>query len=220
MTVKTQQLCPLCHSHEIAGFFQDKRREYLRCQICKLIFVPIQFHVTSKAEKAEYDLHQNSPEDMGYRKFLSRLMEPMNHRVAAGSRGLDFGSGPGPTLNLMFQEAGHSMEIYDPIYANDKTILNQPYDFVTATEVVEHFRKPASDLDQLWSLVKPGGILGLMTKLAIDRDAFSRWHYKDDCTHISFYSRDTFTWVANHWKAKLSLIGNDVILFSRPKPSA
>lgn len=126
--------------------------------------------------------------------------------------GLDFGSGPGPTLSLMFEEAGHRMQIYDPLYAPDQSVLSRQYDFVTATEVLEHFRQPAQDLQRVWSLVKPGGLLGIMTKLALDRDAFSNWHYKNDPTHVAFYSRETFEWLGGFWGAGIQFIGNDVIV--------
>ena len=44
-----------------------------------------------------------------YRKFLSRMFKPMMERIEPDSYGLDFGSGPGPTLNLMFEEEGHTV---------------------------------------------------------------------------------------------------------------
>lgn len=201
-------------------FFEDKVRRYLRCESCNLIAVPTEFHLSIADEKSVYDLHENSPSDDGYRHFLNRLFEPINEIVSKefgrSSHGLDFGSGPGPTLSRMFEEAGYSMQIYDPFYANNESVLNQQYDFVTATEVVEHFRQPSKDLQKLWALVKPGGVLGLMTKLALDQDAFSRWHYKNDPTHVAFYSRETFAWLAQFWKAELRIFGNDVIVVRRP----
>ena len=179
--------CPLCSLREIFDFHKDRSREYLRCKTCQLIFVPREYHLSPPDEKAEYDLHENSPDDPGYRKFLGRLYEPMNDRIAAESSGLDFGSGPGPTLSIMFEEAGHNVAIYDPFYSPDKTPLTRQYDFVTASEVVEHFRNPAKDLQRIWSCIKPGGLLGIMTKLALDQASFSNWHYKNDPTHVSFF---------------------------------
>ena len=215
-----QQSCTLCESQQTKGFFEDKVRKYFRCQICNLIFVPAEFHLSTADEKSVYDLHENSPSDKGYRRFLSRLFEPVNEIVSEEfekpSRGLDFGSGPGPTLSLMFEEAGHSMQIYDPLYANNESVLNQQYDFVTATEVIEHFRQPRKDLQKIWALIKPGGVLGLMTKLTLDQDSFSRWHYKNDPTHVAFYSRETFAWLARFWKSEQRIIGSDVILIRRP----
>jgi cyclopropane fatty-acyl-phospholipid synthase-like methyltransferase len=187
----------------------------LRCEVCRLIFVPREYHLSSADEKAEYDLHENSPDTPGYRRFLSRLFEPVNARLEDGSKGLDFGSGPGPTLSVMFEEAGHDLSIYDPFYAPDQTPLTRQHDFVTASEVVEHFRNPAEDLQRLWSCVKPGGLLGIMTKQALDQASFAKWHYRNDPTHISFFSRETFEWLATKWLVKLTFIGSDVVLFLR-----
>ena len=209
--------CPLCSSRELFAFHKDLSREYLRCEFCRLIFVPREYHLSLANEKVHYDLHENSPDDPGYRKFLGRLFEPMNDRIAAGSRGLDFGSGPGPTLSVMFEEAGHNVSIYDPFYSADETPLNRQYDFVTASEVVEHFCNPTEDLQRLWTCVRPSGLLGIMTKQALDQASFAKWHYKNDPTHVSFFSRETFNWLAASWNAEATFIGTDVAIFSRPE---
>jgi SAM-dependent methyltransferase len=206
--------CPLCSSQEILDFHQDLSREYLRCKNCRLTFVPREYHVSPSSEKAEYDLHENSPNDPGYRKFLGRLFEPMNARVSPGSTGLDFGSGPGPTLSVMFEEAGHNVSIYDPFYAPDEAPLKRQYDFVTASEVVEHFRNPAEDLQRLWSCVKPGGLLGIMTKQVLDQASFANWHYKNDPTHVSFFCLKTFEWLAAHWRAQLIALSDSAVLLA------
>lgn len=181
--------------------------------------MPPEFHLSPTSEKAEYDLHQNSPDDEGYRRFLSRLFEPVHERIAPASHGLDFGSGPGPTLSIMFEEAGHRMAIYDPFYAPNEEALAVQYDFVTASEVVEHLRRPDADLARIWGCVRPGGLLGIMTKLALNTDAavdaFAGWHYKNDHTHVSFFSRATIAWLATQWKTEAVFVGNDVALFRK-----
>ncbi len=188
----------------------------MHCQQCALVFVPAAQFISPEQEKAQYDLHQNHPDDQGYRQFLSRLFNPLKNKLKSGAHGLDFGSGPGPTLSLMFEENGYRMNIYDPFYADDTRVFQQHYDFITATETVEHLHHPKNELDRLWDLLKPGGHLGIMTKLVIDRDAFASWHYKNDPTHVCFFSRETFLWLAEIWKAKLEFIGNDVILLKKP----
>ena len=207
--------CPMCLEAKATFFHEDKRRTYLRCGNCRLTFVTAEYHLDLVAEKAEYDLHQNSPLDQGYRKFLARLLDPVNAQLAPNSHGLDFGSGPGPTLSVMFEEAGHSMAIYDPFYSPDETPLQQTFDFVTASEVIEHFRNPAEDLERMWSCVRPGGLLGIMTKLALGRSAFADWHYKNDRTHVCFFSYETLKWLATKWGATLTLVGDDVAIFVR-----
>ncbi|WP_455220220.1 class I SAM-dependent methyltransferase [Kaarinaea lacus] len=217
----SDQACPLCNSNDLFVFHNESKpgasgREYLRCNQCALVFVPSYQFISPEQEKAEYDLHQNHPGDQGYRRFLGRLFVPLNEKLKPGVCGLDFGSGPGPTLSLMFEEAGYAMKIYDAFYADDTVVLQQPYDFITATETVEHLHHPRRELDRLWTILKPGGYLGIMTKLVIDRDAFANWHYKNDLTHVCFFSTDTFHWLSALWNAKVEFVGSDVILLQKP----
>jgi len=215
MTFGRTIACPLCRSAAKA-YHQGRRRAYYQCQHCRLVFVLPDAFLSVAEEKAVYDLHQNGPDDAGYRRFLSRMSRPLHRRLSTGSRGLDFGSGPGPTLSVLFEELGYPMAIYDPFYAPDRSVLAEEYDFVTATEVVEHLRSPRATLNQMWRCVKPSGYLGLMTKLVIDRAAFANWHYKNDDTHICFFSRDTFTWLAGEWGTAPLFVGKDVTLFQKP----
>ena len=123
--------CPLCAVVDAESFHEDRHRRYFRCRNCRLVFVPPRYFLSLEAEKAEYDLHQNSPADPGYRRFLNRLFEPLHARLAENSRGLDFGAGPGPTLSVMFEEVGHEVALFDAFYAPDHTVFEHTYDFIT-----------------------------------------------------------------------------------------
>jgi len=212
----TEYCCPLCESSECEPYFEDANRAYLRCGSCRLIFVPPTFWLSDAEEKAEYDLHENTTDDPGYRNFLSRLTVPMLEKLGAEKRGLDFGCGPGPMLSVMLEEQGHRVELYDPFYANDPSLLEAEYDFICATEVAEHLSDPQKEFSTLFSCLKPGGWLGIMTKLTRDdRDAFANWHYIRDRTHIAFYHRETFSWMAQCFNAEEIFIGSDVILMKK-----
>ncbi len=207
--------CPLCEDKRVLPFWRDLRRPYLRCQQCRLVFVPTDYHLSLAAEKAEYDLHRNDPGDSGYRKFLTRLFEPLCDRLTSGAKGLDFGSGPGPTLAPMFADAGFDMSIYDPFYAPERSVLQDRYDFISCSEVVEHLHFPGRELQFLWQLLAVEGWLGIMTKLVIDRQAFAHWHYKNDPTHVAFFSRETFVYLARKLNARLEFAAPDVILLQK-----
>ena len=97
----------------------------------------------------------------------------------------------GPTLSIMLAETGFPTAIYGPFYAPNKSTWHHKYDFVTASEVVEHLHRPMVDLQRTWDVLAPGGWLGIMTKRIIDREAFARWHYKYDPTHVIFFARKT-----------------------------
>ncbi len=206
--------CPLCY-HKFTGIFhQDKTRTYHRCPKCILIFVDRLDLLTPEEEKTRYDLHQNDPIDTGYRKHLNQLAEPLlAHLGPKSQKGLDFGSGPGPTLSLMLKEAGQHMTLYDPFYAPHSEVLREKYDFVTCTETVEHFHNPGQEWHLLTSLVKPGGWLGIMTSMINDLALFRNWYYKDDDTHVCFYSEATFQFLATRDHLSVEIINDNVILF-------
>ena len=208
-------LCPLCNGVEHITYFEGEHRRYFQCKMCGLVFMdPVQ-RLAPAQEKAIYDHHKNSPDDLAYRKFLSRLYEPVIAKLRAGARGLDFGCGPGPTLSVMFEEAGFPMHLYDVYYCDDKSVLKHEYDFITATEVVEHLYAPGEVLRQLWGQLATGGLLGIMTKLVTDQAAFSNWHYKNDMSHVVFFSRETFAWVAQTLGAELTFFGADAVILAK-----
>ena len=210
-------ICPLCHTADTQLFCEHKTGEYRQCCKCSLVFVQPDMRLDAKAEKERYDLHTNSPKDPHYRKFLSKVFQPVTERVSQGSSGLDFGSGPGPTLSKMFEEEGYPMSIYDHFYAKDEEVLTFQYDFITSTEVIEHLYDPMSVLDKLWSLLKEEGILVLLTQPYPEHDEFDTWYYKNDPTHVCFFSHETMQWLEKKWDADLEIIGKDVFVFKRRK---
>lgn len=208
--------CILCGNYQTKYFYEDKFRTYLQCPLCKLVFVPPNQRLSPDEEKERYLLHENDPSDEGYRIFLNRIFEPLNKLLSSHSEGLDFGSGPGPTLHLMFEEAGHKMCIYDPFFEENQSVFDHTYDFITATEVVEHLYSPLQELQKLWNCLKPGGYIGLMTKMVKNREAFANWHYIRDETHVAFFSRPTFLWMGDQWNASVRFVEDDVIIFQKP----
>jgi hypothetical protein len=212
--------CILCNTTHLAPFYEDTSEEYAskyyQCQQCRLIFARPEDRPNRTEEFARYETHENDPNDEGYRNFLGQLFHPLNDLLKPRSKGLDFGSGPGPTLSLMFEEAGHDMEIYDPYYADNPDVFGKPYDFITATEVVEHLFNPGNELERLWSCLRLGGYLGIMTKIAEDNVAFfADWHYRLDLTHVTFYTKETFRWLADHWNASVTFPADRVIIFEK-----
>ncbi len=212
--------CPLCGAPGLAPYFEEPGRAWVRCARCDLVVIPPRFHLSAADEKAQYDLHRNDPADAGYRAFLARLVAPLSARLRPGSRVLDFGCGPGPTLSVMLAEAGHDVAVYDPFYAPDPAPLRERWDAITATEVIEHLAQPGEVIARLWAQVAPGGTLGLMTRLRPDDDRFAGWHYRRDPTHVALYSERTMRWIADWTGAALTLLPPDVALLAKPGPEA
>lgn len=209
--------CPVCGQSGTEAFARIEARTYWRCGTCGARFMDPAAHLTPEAERAQYLHHENDVEDAGYRQFLSKLAEPLLERLAPASEGLDFGCGPGPALAAMLTERGHRMAVYDPFFAPDTDVLGRAYDFVTCTEVIEHFRAPAAEFRTLRRLVRPGGWLGLMTCFQTDDDRFESWHYPKDPTHVVFYREETLHWLAASGGWSCTIPRKDVALL-QPTP--
>lgn len=180
----------------------------MRCAECHLIQVPAKFHLSLDMEKKHYGTHENDPDDPGYRQFLDRLCQPLTALLAESSSGMDFGSGPGPTLSLMMAERGHQVRNYDPHFAPDLAALEGHYDFVTMTEVIEHLRQPAEELVKVWGAVNDRGYLAIMTQMTDEVDCFTDWYYQRDPTHLCYWSKATMQWLAQHLhRAQLTFPG-------------
>lgn len=151
-----------------------------------------------------------------YRQFLSKLAVPLIARLRSGSRGLDYGCGPGPALAAMLREAGHNVALYDPFFFPDPEPLMQVYDFVTCTETVEHFHRPAEELARLTTLVRPGGWLAMMTCFQTDDARFAKWHYRKDPTHVVFYREATWRHLAAARGWSCEVPAKDVALMQKP----
>lgn len=200
-------------------------RDYWRCEGCAATFVDPAQLPDIAVERAQYALHQNHPDDVGYRAFLERLATPLLQRLRsrqtqgrdAGLRGLDYGCGPGPALATMLREAGHRMALYDPLFCDDPAVLTGAYDFITCTEVAEHFHHPAQEFARLDRLLEPGGWLGVTTSFMPDDGHFARWHYRRDPTHVVFYRAETFDELARRrgWYCEIPCI--NVALLLKPE---
>lgn len=208
-------ICILCKSSDTTHLYNSEIYDYHICMNCKLVFVDPNQRLSPDKEKERYDQHENDPNDEDYRNFLDQLFTPLNKKLPPNSYGLDYGAGPGPTLSVMLEDAGHTVEIYDPFYANQPAVLKNEFDFITSTETAEHFYHPGNEFENLWTLLKPGGTLGIMTLLRPTDIPLSEWHYINDETHVSLYTKNTFEWIAKKFNAGLSFFGDRVIILKK-----
>ncbi len=206
-------LCPLCYSSKTEEFSHSENRYYYLCQNCDVVFVPPKYLVSEIEEKAKYDNHQNSPDNEGYCTFLNKLLLPLQGYIKKGDSGLDFGSGPGPTLSVLMTKRGYEMDIYDIFYHDNKKVFEKEYDFITSTEVIEHLHHPLEEIERLWECLKEGGVLGLMTAFRVED--FEKWYYKRDLTHIRFFTPLTFAWLAKKLGATLTIPESGVVILKK-----
>ncbi len=210
--------CPLCGGAGLVPFARAHGRAYRDCPSCRLVSMDPADRPGPSEERARYEEHENDPSDPRYRRFLDRLCGPLTERLPAGAHGLDYGSGPGPTLSVMLSERGSPTENFDPFFADEPALLRSTYDFVTCTETAEHFFEPAEEFETLFRLIRPGGWLGVMTEILEEEtaEAFAEWHYIRDPTHVVFYRWETFRWLEDRYRSRLERPHPNVALFQRP----
>lgn len=186
--------CPLCGAPgPFAGVPDVRKRQLNLCPNCRLVFASAADLPAPEAEKQRYAKHWNGPGDAGYVAFLRQAVAPARPFLEPDMRGLDYGCGHSPTLHLLLAEAGLRCENYDVFFRPEWPA--GPFDFLFATEVVEHFHRPADEWPRMLSLLRPGGVLTAMTAPWEDAAAFRTWGYASDVTHVAFYHRQTFDWI-------------------------
>lgn len=190
--------CVLCSSAaKYYMCFRDKK--YYRCNYCRSIMMAHEDQMDPKMEKERYDQHNNDPEDTGYRRFVSPLVNKVTEKFSSGAKGLDYGAGPGPVAAYMLGEKGYHVELYDPYYYPDKSPLLKKYNFIICSEVIEHFRDPAKEFRFLRALLLPKGSLICLTAMLDDNLDFKQWHYKNDPTHVFFYHQQALLYIKKEY---------------------
>lgn len=209
--------CPLCACNPPrTQLFESVSHTYFRCEYCDLVWLAKESRISPVAERAHYDTHENSPNDPRYRRFLNQLWSPLKQKLQTGMNGLDYGSGPGPTLHLMAQEDGFECAHYDPFFHNKISVLQNHYDFITCTEVAEHFHNPATEFERLHGLLKTGGFLGLMTARIMPEIEFSKWYYRTDPTHTVFYADGSIEYIAREFGFSVpDFVSNTVVILQK-----
>ncbi|MDW7652011.1 MAG: class I SAM-dependent methyltransferase [Bacillota bacterium] len=190
------QECILCGSREVDNVDPVSPLIYLHCPQCDLIFLEEDFRLAPEDEKKHYETHENTLDNPGYVQLFEKFIAGAVRPYIDGGRALDYGSGPGPVLKVLLERSGFSAETYDPFFAPQSP--QGSFDLVTCTEVMEHVYTPREMLGKLCSLLPEGGVLALMTHFHPGREAFPRWWYHKDPTHVTFFSAQTFRWIAEN----------------------
>ncbi|MDQ3395356.1 MAG: class I SAM-dependent methyltransferase, partial [Bacteroidota bacterium] len=172
------------------------------------------FYLDKETETSRYGHHHNGIDQPGYITFLNRAIEPTLPLLNTAMKGLDYGCGPSPTLSKILLQKGFTCFDFDPLFRFEHPLKS--YDFIFATECIEHFFNPSADIRKIVSLLKPNGTLTIMTERWETLDQFKTWYYKNDPTHVSFFHTITFAYISNILGLeKLYQDNNRVIIFKK-----
>lgn len=214
--VSVSWLCPLCQGGGTLFLEDAQGLRYGECGQCSLISLDPEQRPRLLDEVLRYGEHRNDVDDERYAAFLSRLGDPMAERLRQGATGLDFGSGPAPLLAKLMTDAGFPTDAYDPLFRPVHGLLDRRYDFVAASEVVEHLHAPDETFELFARLLQGGGLLGVMTRFHGLEAPFERWWYRRDPTHVCFYSEITMQWIADRYRWRLEVPRPHVAIFHVP----
>lgn len=203
--------CPLCKSETTplsAASTELKIVEgtnrFYRCHCCDAVSVPRELHLSESAEVDRYGLHDNSESNSGYRNYLTKVADSVASLVddMGSRRVLDYGAGDDAVLTKILAEQGVNCTAYDPNY-KPLAEFSGEYGLIIACESAEHFRDPHEEFLRINEHLESGGYLYIRTEMLESAPYFSGWWYKNDPTHIFFYSEQTMKFIAEQFNWEL-----------------
>jgi hypothetical protein len=212
--------CTVCKGENLQFFLKIDQLIYWTCNFCEAKFLDKKNYISHNAEKKHYLKHNNNMSDQGYRDFLSCLIKPLKDKISQKDFGLDYGCGYSPTLADILKKDGFNVDVYDPFFFLNQNIFLKKYNFITCSEVVEHFFKPYEEFIKIDNLMTYNGWFGVMTSFLTEDKIFKNWHYRRDPTHVVFYKKKTFEVIANqrHWN--VSFPSRNIAIFNKMYPNS
>ena len=205
--------CTVCKNNKIEFFLNVNDLDYWQCSLCKATMLnPIHF-LSNHKEKKHYLKHNNKIDDIRYRNFLSNLIKPLKNKISINDIGLDYGCGYAPALADILKKDGFNVELYDPLFFKNENMFLRKFNFITCSEVVEHFFNPYEEFNKIDSLLASNSWFAVMTSFMTKDDLFKNWHYRRDPTHVVFYKKVTFKFIANKRNWATIFPSKNIVLF-------
>ena len=189
--------CPLCLEPNTRQL--DTSPRFYKCHQCTTIFRGREHLLPPEKEMERYLLHENDVTDKAYQQFVAPVVDKVLASFIPPAKGLDFGAGTGPVIAKLLGERGYEIALWDPFFHPDPAVLEAKYDFIVCCEVIEHFHTPIAEFHLMKNLLKPGGQVICMTDPLPKNKLFEDWHYKNDPTHVIFYSEENVAWIKEHF---------------------
>jgi hypothetical protein len=191
--------CLLCGSEKLSSMTHPQFHTlFHQCEECHVIFKDVSHFPSPEQEKKRYDEHHNDIAQEGYVSFLTNFIESAVTPFLSKGKMLDFGSGPAPVLAVLLQRLGFEVHTYDPFY-QPNAIEEDSYDMITSTEVVEHLHAPMRVFEWMDLHTKAKGYIAIMTHFyPKEQHRYFGWFYQRDVSHVIFYAKETWLWLAKH----------------------
>src|SRR5258708_21210799 len=190
--------CLICQTGLQKLSLAGDEKVYHACPTCQWIVLDKSCVPSLEKQKERYLQHENSPESEGYVEmfegFIKACVDPF---IPKGQKILDFGCGPLPVLADLLKKREYLVDTYDLFFTADETYKLKKYNLIILTDVLEHLENPIAILRALSERLEPQGVISIMTLFhPNDHEEFSKWWYRRDITHVSFYTHETLKEIA------------------------
>lgn len=206
-------LCPLCGGWK-SLYYRWDGRNYYQCKKCSSISLDESLRLNPEEERKRYLEHNNDVEDIRYQNFVKPITSAIFNDFNKNHKGLDYGAGTGPVITKILTDNFYNMKPYDPYFYNSPEYLKEKYDYIACCEVMEHFYQPYLEFKKLNSLLNKKGVLYCQTDLYQENINFKDWYYKNDPTHVFFYTKKSLYWIKEHLNFDDVMIRNRLIIFT------
>lgn len=185
--------CHICNKITVSFVHEKTNITYYHCEDCEYIFKSPECYQDLSTQKERYNLHENDENDEGYQAYFQRFLDFTLPLVSKPKTALDFGCGRTSLLATLLEKEGMNCAYYDPIYHPSTSNDSKKYELIVSTEVFEHLHQPREVFESLLKRLEEGGYLALQTQFhPNDTEAFKKWYYHQDPTHIVFFTAQTF----------------------------
>ncbi len=205
-------LCPLCGGRKYI-YYRLNEKTYYQCEKCNSISLDESVHLNPEEEMKRYLEHNNDVEDTGYQNFVKPITSAIFKDFDENHKGLDYGAGSGPVITKILTDYSYNIKTYDPYFHNFPDYLKERYDYIACCEVIEHFYHPYCEFKRLKKLLNKNGVLYCQTGIYKENINFKDWYYKNDPTHVFFYTEKSIYWIKEHFDFKDITIRNRLIIF-------
>lgn len=203
---KLVSLCPICSN--VSDFYVKKNEYNLnKCTKCGFIFVdprPSMDELNHFYSTCYFDSHLNARRMLADKDAAQQRIVHINKLFTGESHIkrvlLDVGSGNSVFVSVAC-ECGYNSSIVElnesmresSINAISKWSclgeVNSSFDVVTAWEYLEHVIDPYEELQLMYSLLKPGGVLAISmpNKESLSQTSFAGWDQCKPPEHINYF---------------------------------
>ena len=212
--------CQVCKSKDFVFFTEKNGFKIVKCKECGLLFVQnVPLDLSSYYSEGYYKGQANldgyvdyesdkKVNEVNYKNHLKQIQRLLNKKNGVF---LEIGCATGYFMELA-REEGWSVEgveisdyaaavcrkkglrvIKGIIQDTDVEANLNKFDVVVLFDVIEHVKNPRTDLDHLWHMIRPGGLMVIATP---DAGSFwarlwgKRWHAIVPPQHLYFFNEN------------------------------